>query len=467
MIRKLVVSLLCSVLCLDAFAQQAATARERKAVEMLGYASQIAAAAVDEIWPGFDARNYSFALTGDDADDYSIGFGVQSKGAARKAMMSYNIRDYSLEDGLALVFHEAFHVFERDADRQGARWRVENSILVSEYPETSARNNALFNIEAQVLHAALQSDDKATAKRKAQEFIAVRKMRQGEFDSRFVEFEKGLESNEGLAEYAGVKAVLAGIEAASRKQTAIPFQSLDKNSYFANRFERLRRITRVGRNSRLRFYDTGAAQAFLLDRLMMGWKKRVQSTGAAIQDLVEEAAFDSSELKRVAETAMRQYKYEEVLKAEREIEARKLEERRAVLDSVLNKQGRRYIIDVSALGRMGDLMSFDPMNVTMIDNQKRVHTRMLSVAQEGIYKATFEQPVVEDRGGNQYVTVSKTDQNELLVDGVPMDATAGVEQNFKTIRIITPGFKFEASSGVITINGQTVTVRVGNVGAKK
>ncbi len=112
----------------------------------------------------------------------------------------------------------------------------------------------------------MQSADKAAAKRKAREFIAVRKMRQGELDSRFVEFEKGLESNEGLAEYAGIKAVLAAIEAASRKRAAIPFRSFDKNGYIASRFERLRRITRVGRNSRLRFYDTGAAQALLLDR---------------------------------------------------------------------------------------------------------------------------------------------------------------------------------------------------------
>ncbi len=466
MFHKLVVSLLCSVLCLDAFAQQAATAKGRNAVEVLGYASQIAVASADEIWPGFDARNYWFALTGDDADRYSIGFGGQAKGDAGKAMMSYNIRDYGLEDGLALAFHEAFHVFERDADRQGARWRVENSILVSEYPETSARNSALFNIEANILYTALQAGDKATAKRKAQEFIAVRKLRQGELDSRFVEFEKGLESNEGLAEYAGVKAVLAGIEAVNRKRAAIPFQNLDKNSYFANRFERLRRITRVGRNSRLRFYDTGAAQAFLLDRLMTDWKKRVQATGAAIQDLVEEAAFDYNESKRIAETALRQYEYESVLKAEQEIEARKLAERRAILDSVLNKQGRRYVIDVSALGRVGDLMSFDPMNVTMIDNQKRVHTRMLVVGQEGVYKATFEQPVVEDKAAKQYVTVSIPEQNELLIDGVPLDVTASVERSFHRLRIITPGFKFEASSGVITINEQAVTIRLGD-GAKK
>lgn len=458
MLSKLVVCLTCFALCLNAYARQAAT--ERKAVELLGYASQVAAAAGDEIWPGFDARQYTFVTS--DADGYEVGFGGQSREPVRKAMMSFDMRSYNLEDAVALIFHEAFHVFERDAARRGAKWRVENSMLVSEYPETSAKNNALFNIESQLLHSAMQSVDKAAAKRKAQEFIAVRKARQGELDARFVEFEKGLESNEGLAEYAGVKAVFMAIEVAGQKRAAIPFKSIDKNRYIADRFERLRRITRVGRNSRLRFYDTGAAQAFLLDRLMPGWKKRVQATAAAIQDLVEEAAVNSGDaLKQIAESALRQYGYEDVLKSEQEIAERKLAERRALLDSVLNSQGRRYVIDVSALGRVGDLTSFDPMNVTMIDGEKRVHTRMLSVAEAGSYKATFEQPVVEDIAARQYVTISKPDRNEVLVDGAALDIAAPVERSFQTIRIVTPGFKFEASSGVVMINERGVTVRVG------
>jgi len=461
MIHKLVVCLLCFTLSLNGLAQQAAT--ERKAVELLDYASQVAAAAGDEIWPGFDARQYSFVMTDADAGEYTIGFGGQSKESARKAMMSFDMRSYGLEDGIALIFHEAFHVFERDAARRGAKWRVENSMLVSQYPETSARNNALFNIESQILHSAMHSADKAAAKRKAREFIAVRKMRQGELDSQFVEFEKGLESNEGLAEYAGVKAVFAAIEAVVKKRAVIPFKNLDKNNYIANRFERLRRITRVGRNSRLRFYDTGAAQALLLDRLTPGWKKRVQATAAAIQDLVEEASVDSGDaLKQIAESALRQYGYEDVLKSEEEIAERKLAERRALLDSVLNSRGRRYVIDVSARGRMGDLTSFDPMNVTMVGDEKRVHTRMLSVAQAGSYKATFEQPVVEDIAGKRYVTISKPDQNEVVVDGSPLNIAAPVERSFQTIRIVTPGFKFEASSGVVVINEQGVTVRVGS-----
>ena len=287
-------------------------------------------------------------------------------------------------------------------------------------------------------------------------------MRQGELDSRFVEFEKGLESNEGLAEYAGVKAVFRAVEAASQKRAAIPFKNIDKGSYIADRFERLRRITRVGRNSRLRFYDTGAAQALLLDRLMPGWKKRVQATAAAVQDLVEEATINSGDvLKQVAETALRQYGYEDVLRSEQEVAERKLAERRALLDSVLNRQGRRYVIDVSALGRVGDLTSFDPMNVTMINGQTRVHTRILSVAEAGSYKATFEQPVVEDIAAKKYVTISKPDQNEVLVDGAPLDMAAPAERSFQMIRITTPGFKFEATSGVVATDGQAVTVRVG------
>ena len=460
MLNKLVVCLICFALCMNAHARQSAT--ERKAVELLGYASQDAAAAGDEIWPGFDARQYSFVMTGADADGYTIGFGGQSQGPVRKAMMSFDMRSYNLEDAVALIFHEAFHVFERDAARGGAKWRVENSMLISEYPETSARNNALFNIESQILHSAIRAGDRGAAKRKAQEFIAVRKARQGELDARFVEFEKGLESNEGLAEYAGVKAVSMAIGAAGQKRAATPFKSIDKDRYMADRFERLRRITRVGRNSRLRFYDTGAAQAFLLDRLMPGWKKRVQATAAAIQDLVEEATVSPGDaLNQIAESALRQYGYEDVLMSEQEIAERKLAERRALLDSVLNAQGRRYVIDVSALGRVGDMTSFDPMNVTMVDNQKRVHTRMLSVAGAGSYKATFEQPVVEDIAARQYVTVSKPDRNEVMLDGAPLDIAAPVERRFQTIRIVTPGFKFEANSGVVAINERGVTVWVG------
>ena len=131
------------------------------------------------------------------------------------------------------------------------------------------------------------------------------------------------------------------------------------------------------------------------------------------------------------------------------------------METVINRAGRRYIIDVSSLGRVGDLVSFDPMNVTMIDNQKRVHTRMLIVAQEASYKATFDQAVVEDIAGKQYITVSEPDRNEILVDGVALDAAAPVERSFQTIRITTPGFKFEASAGVIKINEQAVTVRIG------
>ena len=114
MLSKLAVCLICFALSMNCLARQAA--KERKAVELLGYASQVAAAAGDEIWPGFDARQYSFVMT----DEYTIGFGGQSKEPVRNAMMSFDMRGYGLEDAVALIFHEAFHVFERD---DGARWR--------------------------------------------------------------------------------------------------------------------------------------------------------------------------------------------------------------------------------------------------------------------------------------------------------------------------------------------------------
>jgi len=49
------------------------------------------------------------------------------------------------------------------------------------------------------------------------EFLAVRRLRQGELEARLVAFEKGAESNEGLAEYVGEKGVLAALQAGGER----------------------------------------------------------------------------------------------------------------------------------------------------------------------------------------------------------------------------------------------------------
>ena len=99
-----------------------------------------------------------------------------------------------------------------DARRPGSKWGAENASLLFEYSDSTPRNDALFSIECRLLLGALEAAEAEGRSAGARRFLAVRRLRQGELEGRFVEFEKGLESNEGLAEYAGFRAIALAAE---------------------------------------------------------------------------------------------------------------------------------------------------------------------------------------------------------------------------------------------------------------
>jgi hypothetical protein len=129
---------------------------------------------------------------------------------------------------------------------------------------------------------------------------------------------------------------------------------------------------------------------------------------------------------------------------------------------MLEQKGRRITINVAALERVGDYTSFDPMNVTVLDGKRRLHTRMVNVAQKDCYRAEFTQPVLEDRGKKEYVTVVKGDsQLTATLDGAPLpldkSARKAIEQK---LVIATPQFRFEALAGEIEVSADGIVVTV-------
>jgi peroxiredoxin len=444
--------------------QTALATRTLNAAEIMNLAQQVAGKAKDDIWPGFDLKRYAALVTGPGPAliRFTNGNGNPESQFVFEVAGDY-FPQHGLEEGLMITFHEAFHGFERDAKRVGREWRAENSALVSEYPDTVPRNNALLNIEGRLLLEALQTSDSIVLKQKAAEFLAIRHMRQAELEPRLVEFEKGAESNEGLAEYVGVRAVLVGMEVNARGQLSIPFSNSDRQAFLLNKFENLTRISNAGRNSRLRFYYTGSAQGFLLDRLLPDWKSRVQNNGLALQDLLESVVKNAPSLQPPSyDQILKEHNYEGIIAEEETAAAKKLAEQQTLLKSILTQEGQRYVIDVSALERMGDMRSFDPMNVTMIGKQKRIHTRMLMVGQNGLYEGRFSQPVVEDFEARQYITVVKPDQKqELVIDGSQLETTKFAELKFeKKLTVAAKDFSFEAHKGTIMIGDQEVIIKV-------
>src|SRR5256714_3367421 len=208
------------------------------------------------------------------------------------------------DDVAALVgttTHEAFHVFERAVRKPDKRFGAgENSFLVTSYPIFDAQNEAGWALEGRILAAALEG---ATTERRAlaRQFLAARESRHRALGADYAEFEQLAELNEGLAEYALVRAV----DLAARHRD-FP-DCAGARRLRAEKVAALKRLTRETRLSlRLRFYQTGPALGLLLDALQgPKWKTRLVDDNLTVQDaLADASAYRSAEvaLRRAAET---------------------------------------------------------------------------------------------------------------------------------------------------------------------
>jgi hypothetical protein len=441
----------------------AQTGEPRLAKSVFDDAGQIAAMG-EEIWPGFDFRRYATLTLDGTSGAGSVRFSNATADKEQQIFMVVNdeyYRSHSLEEDLSITFHEAFHGFQRDPARPGARWGAENALLIFDYDELPPRNAALFRIESQSLLAALEARDADGIRQYTREFLAVRGLRQDEVNGRLVAFEKGAESNEGLAEYAGERAVLAALHAAGEKKLALTLETLDLHERVARKYGKLQTVTELGKNPRLRFYYTGSAQAFLLDRLLPGWKDRVQVKAAVLQDLLAEAVGRDSDSKATAEAVLHRQSYDAILHEEEALAARRRAEAQALLDSVLTKPGRLCTLDLAEAGGMGNLGGFDPMNVTAL-GPRRIHTRMLNVYMDGRFKAEFNQPVVQDFEHKTYTTVISTEDTvAVTVDGAPLDLSKPSERRFeKKLTLSSPRLTLEATSGTVMVTDRSLVIRL-------
>ncbi len=428
--------------------------------QIFDYSKRVSAVTKNQIWNELEPMKY-IALKSEKESQFvafSENFESSNSSFSWRLTDEYFFKN-TLEDNLVITFHEAFHAFAADKKRGGKEWKYENSMLIFEYQESSARNNALFNIEGKILNSALQTKNISQLKEKVRQFLAIRKLRQSEIEPRFIEFEKGAESNEGMAEYAGLNAVVLAMKLARQKKLEIKFTFSNPESFLANKYELLGAITNVGKNIRRKFYYTGSAQGFLLDRLMKDWKTKVQMDAEAVQDLLETAVGKTS-TKGEIEKILTQYKYEKILAEEEQSVAKRKAENQSLLENTLNQKGRKYTINYSALTGWTGIRNFDPMNVTMISPKVRVHTRSVRFGNEKKFTAEFSQPVVEDLDKKEYTTFV-AEKESVVADGKEIDLNKSGELKFdKSLAINSDNFKLEANAGVIRITKDSVAIEI-------
>jgi hypothetical protein len=201
----------------------------------------------------------------------------------------------SSDQYISLIAHESFHAYQgmlvplKLADSENTSRQYEQ-----QYPWDDTALQAEWKTELDLLAEALQAGDPAQMADLSHQFLEMRAARRtsAQLNEYLIAYEQQREWLEGLARYAELEIWRL---AAASSYTPVPESSEDPefNTYqgYSRRWtNEMNQISRMSRDEGDgRFYYTGMAQAFLLDRLMPAWKERAFDEGVWLEDLLRSA----------------------------------------------------------------------------------------------------------------------------------------------------------------------------------
>ena len=287
---------------------------------------------------------------------------------------------------LALIVHEAFHVFQdRAAPTKGA-----NEMLLLHYPVLSVANNVGFAQEGAALAAALRSASDTACRSAAVRWLALRRQRRSLLPPDAVEYENAAEFSEGLAKYTEYR-LLETLDGRTPDQAMWLVQGFGGYGNLASRRSRLvdqmlqhlRGEVSVNNDPygtaplRMRLYYSGMAIGALLDRLHTDWKHRILAPGVSLTDLADGAiGADAGELRRALEDVRREGSDDSLVAAKRRL----AEEGRARIDTVLGGieqgAGTGMIVDYGALETPRVGLAFTPFGISVVDADRTIYSQI-------------------------------------------------------------------------------------------
>lgn len=186
--------------------------------------------------------------------------------------------------------HEAFHVFELNSvGGELPRFGFEGNEMEmgGVLAETDGFADQLAD-EARLLKRALETQTDAELRAAVDTFLRGREQRRATLPAETGGFEQAVEWSEGLARYSDVRLLQA---AASDYRPSPAFAVLgvsypEPDATWADAIHWLDDLSSVPGTVRDRYYELGAAQAYLLDRLMPGWHPRALPGGESLESLL-------------------------------------------------------------------------------------------------------------------------------------------------------------------------------------
>ena len=398
------------------------------------------------IWPGFraDTIPMQFILPGrgallvgwtgaapagyEQSGNGVYWIGEADRGAASTAIelndrlvAQLGVTDTAMAGLVGLATHEAFHAYAQSSRRAGVKFgEGENSYYVSQYPVFDTGNESQFALELSVLRAALMARDARETTEAVRTFIAVREARQRGMNPNVALFEAMSELNEGLAEYAFIRAAEDAGGPRARDDAASRLATL---------------LDATNRSVRLRFYVTGMTQALLLDRIgAKDWKQQLGTRNVTLQDLLMEAVGYRAEETRRIVSARAQHNGAALdsKAAQRVAELRTIVRARA--DSLLARPGLRVTINAKETG--ANSCGFDPQNLLQLGDGGLLHTRWVRICAGGL-DLTFNAPVVQQ--GTMLETVAGARETVKVTAGGELLALPQQAVELKDVKIESPG----------------------------
>ena len=357
---------------------------------------------------------------------------------------------------LALAVHEAFHAFSGQARRPGRRFgQGENSFLVASYPVFDAGNETGVALEGRILAAALAARSDDEARSLAAQFLAVRSARQRALPSDLATFESLAELNEGLAEYAGLRAV-----ALLAPRTGWTPDAERMRADLLGRLNDL--IGAPERSLRLRYYATGPGLALLLDRLAAkDWKQTLVDSNRTLQDQLAYSVGYYDAERRIAAEARARHDWRAVRDEAARIVTSLLALRRAQVDSVLAAPGILLTIDAQAIGGGIGLCGIDPQNLLQASQGVLLHTRWLRPCAGASLQGEFNTRVVHDQdAGTLRAVIGAEHEVAITAGGQPIPLEDAAARVVTGLTIASPGATLRSARAEVTRDGRAIRVRL-------
>lgn len=472
-----------SAAILLALIQQPVPEAAQRAVTAHAWVARLGATMGDSIWPGFRPDTIPVLYVVRDSGVLLLGWrgalpegfaqvagvpragwqptsapGAASTGteiAGRRAAQVV-VDTQGIASLVGLTTHEAFHVFQAAARAPGRLFgQGENSFLVTSYPVFDPQNEAGMALEGRILAAAQRAGNGSTRRALARQFLAVRESRQRTLTPDLQAFEKLAELNEGLAEYT----LLRSVQLTARQPDFPDRAGADRMR--VDKLVGLNRLTEsVTLSIRLRYYVTGPALGALLDALEgPGWKSRLVNQNLTLQDALADAAgYRAAELglRRQAEST---FVMASLRTAADSGVAGLRAFRRAQVDSILNAPGLLLVVTVE--GRSIGLCGIDPQNLLQVEPGVLLHTRWVQPCAGTALQATFNTPLVQDRGAQVLRAVIGADSTvKLTVGGQPVALEDVSLSGATELRLESPLVSLTAARADVVRDGRTLTIKI-------